>query len=107
MTLARLCEKSGLSLKVSGYREPLIYFGDVPRHYEFYNDDMKLVYVVSTIDIKDMGLTAADSEFYVRILEFLAYSFHDYGAREITRGVFRYKEERDASFSTRSRSWNC
>ena len=83
-----LCEKSGLLLKVSGYREPLIYFGDVSQHYKFYNANMKLVYVVDTTDIKNMGLTVADPEFYARILEFLAYSFHDYGAREITRGVF-------------------
>lgn len=91
-TLKELTDCAGLKFNISGYYEPNIFSfthkGEEENitHYEKVAFDNKTCYVdITTFE------NAQEEEKAIRVLEYLAYSFFDYGAREIMKSSINQK----------------
>jgi len=85
--LSALCERSGITLRVTGGVEPIVAFWNRPYHGYTIADNGARCYVVA----RDT-LPQRDPERAARVIEILAYVFFDYAARETVcdRGIFVY-----------------
>lgn len=78
ITVASLCDVSGIKYRVSGGVRADIYIDDESLiNIRSLMPDGKPIYVIGTY-----GITKDENERLIRILEILAYAFHDYAAKE-------------------------
>ena len=86
LTVKELCLRSGIPYRVSGGQmQWVVLDSSTDQHFRGVNDRGESVHVVGAKELPEM-----DPARSVRILEILAYAFHDWASRECVcgRGIF-------------------